>query len=109
MPEKWNECIVTPPHKGGHKSKKELSNYRRIALADSVGITFWGLLNERLKDVIETYEVMGEEHNGFRRDRREDNMFMVSEMFERLRWEEKEDCMAFLIIEKAYTIIERKE
>ena len=38
MPESWNETRVTLLHKGGCKSKKELKNYRPIAVADHFGI-----------------------------------------------------------------------
>ena len=37
VPESWNEIRVTLLHKGGCKSKKELKNYRPIAVADTVG------------------------------------------------------------------------
>ncbi|KAF2354515.1 WD40-repeat-containing domain [Trinorchestia longiramus] len=44
---------------------------------------FCGILNERMKHVVEEQGVMGEEQNGFRRDRRgEDNLFVVSEVIE---------------------------
>ena len=40
VPRMWNECRVTLLHKGGHKSKNELKNYRPIALVNTVGKVF---------------------------------------------------------------------
>ncbi|KAF2354306.1 hypothetical protein FHG87_014938 [Trinorchestia longiramus] len=63
---------------GGHKNMKELKIYRPIALADTISKIFCGILNERMKHVVEEQGVMGEEQNGFRRDRRdEDNWFVM--------------------------------
>ena len=36
MPDRWNESRVILLHKGGHKSKKELTNYCLIAIMDTV-------------------------------------------------------------------------
>ncbi|KAF2350820.1 hypothetical protein FHG87_018427 [Trinorchestia longiramus] len=77
VPDEWNKCNVVSLHKGGHKNMNELKNYRPIALADTVSKIFCGILNERMKRVVEEQGVMGEEQNGFRRDRRgEDNLFV---------------------------------
>ena len=84
VPQKWNESRVNLLHKGGHKSKNELKNYRPISLSDTVSKIFCGILNERLKEVCERCKVMGEEQNGFRKNRRgEDNMFIVREVIEK--------------------------
>ncbi len=108
VPSKWNESRVILLHKGGHKSKKELKNYRPIALADTVGKIFCGILNERMKEAVESMKVMGEEQNGFRVDRRgEDNMYVVKEMIEMMKRENKCGYMAFLDIEKAYDRVNR--
>ncbi|KAF2347002.1 Reverse transcriptase domain [Trinorchestia longiramus] len=101
VPDEWNKCNVFLLHKGGHKSMKELKNYRPIALADTVCKIFCGILNERMKHVVEELGVMGEKQNGFRRDRYgEDNLFVVSEIIERKRKENKNMYLAFLDIEK---------
>lgn len=47
-------------------------------------------------------KVMGEERNGFRRDRRgEDNMYAIHEVIERARKAGKKKYLAFLDIEKS--------
>ena len=109
VPKKWNESRVILLHKGGHKSKKELKNYRPIALNDTVGKIFSMWLNERVRKAVEREEVLGEEQNGFRVNRRgEDNMFIVREMIERCNREGKKGYFAFLDIEKAYDRVDRR-
>ena len=109
VPERWNESRVILLHKGGHKSKKELKNYRPIALMDTVGKIFCMLVNERLKECIEVNGVLSEEQNGFRVDRRgEDNMFVVRELMEGCKSENKRGYFAFLDIEKAYDRVDRE-
>ena len=108
VPSKWNESRVSLLHKGGHKSKRELKNYRPISLSDTVCKVFCGIMNERLKEIFERNNVMGEEQNGFRSDRRgEDNLFVVREVIEKLRKRGKKGYIAFLDIEKAYDRVNR--
>ena len=61
VPREWNECRVTLLHKGGHKCKKDLKNYRPIALANTVGKIFCAVLNERLCKWVEREKVLGVE------------------------------------------------
>ena len=77
---------MTLLHKGGHKSKKELKNYRPIALADTCSKISCAVVNERMQRCMERERVLGEEQNGFRCDRRaEDNIFVVNELIERMK------------------------
>ena len=108
VPAAWNESRVTLIHKGGHKSKKEVKNYRPIAVCDTLCKVFCGILNERLSGIVERNNVMGEEQNGFLKDRRgEDNMFVVNEVIERAKKEGEKKYLAFLDIEKAYDKVRR--
>ena len=107
--QKWNESRVILLHKGGHKSKKELKNYRPIALNDTIGKIFCMCLNERVCEAVERNGVLGEEQNGFRMNRRgEDNIFIVREMIEKCNRESKKGYFAFLDIEKAYDRVNRQ-
>ena len=111
VPKKWNEPRVTLLHKGGHKSNKELRNYRPIALTNTVGKIFSAVLNERLCKWIERNRVLGEEQNGFRIHvgrRAEDNIFVLNEMIERKRSEGRKLYLGFLDIEKAYDRVSRE-
>ena len=76
VPCKWNESKVVLLHKGGHK-RKELRNYRPIALMDSIGKNFLFVV-ERLRTCIERHGLLSDEQNGFRMNRRgEDNIFIA--------------------------------
>ena len=108
VPRKWNESRVILLHKGGHKNRKELRNYRPIALVNTVGKVFCAVLNERLCKWIERARVLGEEQNGFRVDRRaEDNMFIVNELIESKKKSGGKLYIGFLDIEKAYDRVNR--
>ncbi|KAF2353058.1 hypothetical protein FHG87_016185 [Trinorchestia longiramus] len=56
--DEWNEYNIVLLHKGGHKNMKEL-NCKPIAPADTVSTIFCGILNERMKHVVEEQRVMG--------------------------------------------------
>ena len=108
VPKCWNESRVILLHKGGQKSKKELKNYRPIALMDTIGKIFCMFLNERMRKCFETCGVLSEEQNGFRVGRcGEDNMFIVRELMERCKRERRRGYFAFLDIEKAYDRVNR--
>ncbi|KAF2364292.1 Reverse transcriptase domain [Trinorchestia longiramus] len=82
---------------------------KRTRKGRSISKIFCGILNERMKHVVEEQGVMGEKQNGFRRDRRgEDNLFVVSEIIERKRKEHKKAYLAFLDIENAYDRVDHK-
>ena len=109
VPRKWNECKVTLLHKGGYKSKNELKNYRPIALGNTVGKVFSAVLNKRVCEWIERTRVLGEEQNGFRKDRRaEDNVFVISELIEGKKGSREKLYLGFLDIEKAYDRVNRE-
>ena len=82
VPRSWNERVILI-HKGGHKSKKDLRNYRPIAPTDTIFKIFCGELSEELGQIFERCKVMDEEQNEFRRNRRgEDIMYLVNELIE---------------------------
>ena len=100
VPKRWNENRVILLHKGGQKSKKDLKNYRPIDLMNTVVKTFCMVLNERMRKCFERNEVLSDEQNGFRIDRREeDNTFMVRELMERCKRENRGGYFEFLDIE----------
>ena len=83
VPTDWNKCKIKLIHKGGNKNRKDLRNYRPIALINTVSKIFCSLLNDSLIKSIEENEVLGEEQQGFHRERRgEDNLFILNEIIE---------------------------
>lgn len=55
MRREWNECTKGL---GGRISKKELKNYRSIALVNTVGKIFYSVLNKRLFKWVERESVV---------------------------------------------------
>ena len=108
VPGKWNESKVLLLHKGGNKSKQLLKNYRPISLVNTIGKIFCYLLNERIKKATDEYNILGEEQNGFRKDRRgEDNIYIVKELIDKHNRDRSTLYLAFLDIEKAYDKVNR--
>ena len=108
VPAKWNESRVILLHKGGNKSKQLLKNYRPISLGNTMGKIFCSIINERFKRACDRSNVIGEEQNGFRRDRRgEDNIYIMRELIDRHNREKKTLYIGFLDIEKAYDRVNR--
>ena len=109
VPLKWNESRVVLIFKGGHKSKYELKNYRPISMANTAGKIFCSILNERLKEACSRANILGEEQNGFRADRRgEDNIYILGEIIENARSKGNQVFLAFLDVEKAYDSLNRR-
>ena len=60
------------------KVHKVLQNYRPITLDNTVGKIFCYVLNERVKFISDRYGMIGEEEDGFRKDRRDkDNLYII--------------------------------
>ena len=109
VPTAWNKCKIKLIHKGHNKNKKELKNYRPIALIDTDCKIFCSLLNDSIIKIIEENKVLGEEQQGFRRDRRgEDNIFILNEIIEMHKQENKSLYVCYIDIEKAYDKVNRK-
>ena len=108
VPTYWNQIKVKLIHKGQYKSKKKLDSYRPIALADTIGKIFVGMINHRLRNLCETFDIFSEEQNGFRIDRRgEDNIYVVNEIIEMCIRTGRKGYIAFIDIRKAYDRVDR--
>ena len=76
FPEKWPEGYVTPLHKKG--SINNVDNYRGLTLLSCVGKRFTCIINNRLKNWAENYNVYVEAQAGFRSNMRTaDNVFVM--------------------------------
>ena len=69
MPAEWNTVKVKLVFKGGKRDKKEIKNYRPIAVGNSISNIYCGILKDKITNVIEAEEVLSEEQNGFRKNR----------------------------------------
>ena len=108
IPKEATKVKVSLMHKGGRKDKLEIKNYRPIAVANSILNILCGIIKSKLSKIIETKEILSEEQNGFRKDRRgTDNIYSIKAIQEKYRKENKELYCAFLDIEKAYDTVDR--
>ena len=66
-PTGWNRGRITLIHKSDLREK--LTNYRPITVIISISGLYFKVLNERLIAVVETFGLLGEVQNGFRKER----------------------------------------
>ena len=80
IPKEWNESRVVLVHKEG--SKKEVRNYRPIAIINVICKLFMMLIRESINGWVEESGMLGDVHF-FRQGRRIDaNLFMLERMIE---------------------------
>ena len=108
VPKEWNDTVVALLYKGGNKSQKRIESYRPITLSNTNSRVMGGIVNNRLRSEFESQNILSEEQNAFRADRRgEDNVFCVKELVEMCVREGKRAYFGFLDIEKAYDRVDR--
>ena len=88
-------------HKGG--SKRELDNYRTIAIGSNIGRLFARIIKNRLQMVVETRGLLGEMQYGFRRGRSTtDGLFILSQIIELAQKLGKKVYLIFVDLKKAF-------
>ena len=65
FPDSWGDGLIVPLHKKGNIGNVE--NYRGITLLSVVGKLFTSILNTRLNEWAEQYQVYVEAQSGFRK------------------------------------------
>ena len=76
----WTVGIITAIYKN-KGSRSEPENYRGITLLSVLGKIFTRILNNRLDQWAEKYEIYIEAQNGFRRDRgTSDSIFILNQV-----------------------------
>ena len=106
IPRGWNKGIVTLVHKKG--LRELLKNYRPLTVIISLSGLYSRVLNGRLTEVVENQGLLGEEQNGFRKERRmADNNFLLDTVLWKARALGNKVHLAFLDITKAYDTVDR--
>ena len=109
VPIEWNKVQVKLAFKHGKKDKKDIKNYRPVAVANTISNIFCGIITDKMTNLIEEEELIGEEQNGFRKDRRgTENLYILKELTEKAGKENKQLYCMFLDIEKAYDTVNRQ-
>ena len=106
FPEEWSEGYIIPLHKKGNRD--EVENYRGITLLSVLGKLFSRVLNNRLHEWAENYEVLIEAQAGFRPGMSTiDNIFVLHGFItHRLNQGKKLYC-AFIDFTKAFDYVVR--
>ena len=107
MPTGWNKGRITLIHKSG--LRELLTNYRPITVIISLSGVYSKLLNSRLTEVVETHKLLGEEQNGFRRERSmADNSFILDSVLWKAKSLKKIIHLLYVDISKAYDSVNRR-
>ena len=107
LPAGWNRGRITLVHKKG--LRELLSNYRPITVIISLSGLYSKVLNERLTQVVEEHNLLGEVQNGFRKERGGcDNSFILDTILWKAKAQKSKVHMAFLDISKAYDSVNRE-
>ena len=107
FPQSWSEGYVIPLHKKG--SIDDVNNYRGITLLSTIGKLFSRVLNNRLTDWAENYNVYIEAQAGFRsRMGTVDNIFCLHGIINHLLNQGKQLYCAFIDFTKAFDYIVRE-
>ncbi len=69
IPSMWLKAIITPIPKSNSNDPRIPMSYRGISLLSTVSKLFTSILNTRLRDYLEKYNLLEDEQNGFRKDR----------------------------------------
>ena len=108
IPNEWKESRVVLVHKG--VIKKELKNYRPVALINVMCKLFMMVVRERINEWVEESGMLGDIQGGFRKGRRtEANLFMLERMVEMAKVRKEYLFVAFIDMEKAYDRVDRRK
>jgi len=106
-PPEWSEERITLLHKGG--DRKDINNYRGIAISSNIGKLFTKLVNARLYQVAEDQGWLGEMQAGFRAGRStKDNLFILGQLAERAQQKGEKLFVIFIDFQKAYDRVWRE-
>ena len=106
FPNGWNKGRISLIHKRG--SRELLGNYRPLTVIIAFSGLYSRLLNERLIQVVETHNLLGEIQNGFRRGRcGADNNFILDTILWKNSAKKSKTFFAFFDISKAYDSVDR--
>ena len=100
FPKGWNCCRITLIHKKG--LRECLGNYRPITVLIALSGFYSKVLNERLIEAVETWGLLGEVQNGFRKGRSgADNIFLLHTILWKAKALGKKVHLGFVDVSKA--------
>ena len=106
VPEAWKRGKVVLVHKKGPKNIA--SNYRPITVLTAMNGVYSKVLNQRLIEVVERHQLLGEVQNGFRQGRScSDSAFVLNTVLWKSLAKRKKVHLSFLDLVKAYDSVDR--
>ena len=106
VPSDWAKAVIVPIYKKG--DRKECSNYRGISLLSVPGKVYAGILEKKLRNIVETQ--LDDSQCGFRPLRGcQDQIFSLRQISEKCYEIGKEVFMCFIDLEKAYDRVPREK
>jgi hypothetical protein len=107
-PSIWNLAIIKPLPKNSLADPRVPLEYRGISLLSTVYKLFTSVLNSRLIDVAELYDLYADEQNGFRKERScADHIFSLSSIIRNRKRDGLQTYVAFVDFEKAFDRVDR--
>ena len=106
FPKSWSNGFIVPIYKKGDKN--EPSNYRGITLLSTLGKLFTRILNNRLNEWAENYNVYIEAQAGFRKNMGTvDNIYISNGLITHVLKQNKKLYCAFVDFTKAFDFVNR--
>ena len=103
MPTSWLRSIIKPIPKGAGKDPYIHMNYRVISLISCVGKLYSAVLNDRLVEYLDFFNLIADEQNGFRKDRScEDHVFVLDSVVKNRLNNGQSTYVAFVDMAKAF-------
>ena len=107
FPDRWSEGYIIPLHKKGNPD--DATNYRGITLLSCVGKLFTRILNNRLQNWAEKYNVYVEAQAGFRANMSTvDNIFVLNGLISSFINRRKQLFCTFVDFTKAFDYVVRE-
>ena len=101
IPNIWLKGTIVPIYKSGDVLNPE--NYRPITLLSCIGKVFTAVLNKRLSDYVNHYEILCENQTGFRKGyMTTENIFVLQSLIDLLRARKRKLYCAFIDFSKAF-------
>ena len=108
IPTSWTSGNILPIYKNkGDKNSPE--NYRPITILSTFGKLFTAILNKRLNDYAENYNIISSSQAGFRKGYSTvDNLFVIQGLMDILKSQKKKLYCAFIDYKQAFDMVWRK-
>ncbi|XP_067001635.2 LINE-1 retrotransposable element ORF2 protein isoform X1 [Anabrus simplex] len=106
VPSDWAKAVIAPIYKQGNR--KDCNNYRGISLISIPGKVFTGILEGRVRSVVE--RKLDENQCGFRPQRGcQDQIFSMQQVIEKCYERNRQSCLCFVDLEKPYDRVPREK